>query len=110
MQDIIFALNVSASHVIWSVVLTSWGPINKASCASDSKDFTTVDVEDAEVIQDNLITKQSEKLEEETSPKQIAMEDIVDEEENYVKGFSVHHSKHKDSILETPTVPFDSVS
>ena len=91
------------------LVLSSWGPINKASCSSDNKDFTTVEVEDAEVVQDNLVTIQSDMLEEESSPKQVAMEN-VDEEESDVKDSSPHHSGHNDGTLETPTVPFDSVS
>ena len=66
-------------------------------------------MEDAEVVQGNLINRQSEKLEEDSSPKQIAMENVT-EEENNVKDSSEHHSKHKDGVLETPTVPFDSVS
>ena len=102
-------MTICISNIIWSVVLSSWGPINKASCTSDNKDCTTVAVEDAEVVQDKLVTRQPEKLEEESSPRQIAMES-VDEEDSNVKDSFPHHLKHTDGILETPAVPFDSVS
>lgn len=97
---------------MWSVVLSSWGlPINKVRC-SDNKDHAVVEVEDTEVMQDEVAaTKQSEALEEgSASPKQMAVESGHNRETNVKKDPFSYHSKDNDRILETPAVPFDSVS
>lgn len=90
------------------ILLSSWGPTNKTS--SDVKDYTaaTVEVEDAEVAQDNMITRGSE--EESSSSQQMVVESVNHDTVSNVKNSSLHHSKDNDKLLETPTVPFDSVS
>ena len=66
-----------------------------------------MEVEDAEVVQDNLIAAQSE--EELNYPKQVVM-DNVPEKDSIVKDISSKPLKRNGDALETPTVPFDSVS
>ena len=66
-----------------------------------------MEVEDAEIVQDNLITAQSE--EESSSPKQ-GVRDNAPEEDIYAKDISPKPLKCNDDALATPTVPFDSVS
>jgi len=75
--------------------------------SSDDKDHTGVQVEDTE---DKITAQQLDSVvEESTSPKQMAMKSIHDGDGN-MKESSPHHTQDNDKLLETPIVPFDSVS